>query len=375
MSTSQPVERRGSVTRISYAQNMEDVLLDRIFRGHVGTYVDVGANHPFVDSNTYYFYVRGWRGVNLEPAPRAHALFVEHRPHDRNLAVAASDREGSMIFYEVSNDDGLTGLSTLEQRVAEDYRQGGFRVHESSVPVRTLESIIEEYGIEPPDLLSVDVESHEAAVLRGTPFDRWRPRVLVIESTAPLSAAATHAEWEPMVLAAGYRFAAFNGVNRFYLRDDLAEHLPLFATPVNALDQYLRQEVVALSNRVDELRSRAEAQRAAIDAERTAFERERAGWEWAKAEAKYISALWDRESASHAADRAYWKSLQAEIEAERAEWERQRREWEREREDNRRLIIHGAEQLRPYRLIDPFGLVSAGHGLARRVKYRLIGRS
>jgi hypothetical protein len=75
MELSAPVERFGPVSRISYAQNMEDILLDRVFRGRPGTFMDIGGNHPFIDNNTYFFYVRGWRGVSLEPTQRGHALF------------------------------------------------------------------------------------------------------------------------------------------------------------------------------------------------------------------------------------------------------------------------------------------------------------
>jgi hypothetical protein len=45
---------------ISYAQNGEDVLLDRAFpRGVPGTYIDVGAFDPVVNSVTKHFYDLG----------------------------------------------------------------------------------------------------------------------------------------------------------------------------------------------------------------------------------------------------------------------------------------------------------------------------
>ncbi len=53
---------------ISYAQNQEDVLLNRVFQGlSDGFYIDVGANDPVVDSVTKLFYDRGWTGINVEP--------------------------------------------------------------------------------------------------------------------------------------------------------------------------------------------------------------------------------------------------------------------------------------------------------------------
>ncbi len=63
---------------------MEDILLDRVFRNRIGTYMDVGAHHPVLESNTHFFHERGWRGTNIEPMPGMHRLLVEHRPGDLN---------------------------------------------------------------------------------------------------------------------------------------------------------------------------------------------------------------------------------------------------------------------------------------------------
>src|SRR5437867_592608 len=125
------VDGRPPGTRVSYAQNMEDILLDRVFMDRRGSYVDVGANHPVHDNNTYFFYLRGWRGVNIEPIPRLHELFVQHRPEDLNLAVAASDKDQSVLFYELP---AYNGLSTLSCEVANDHRRRGLEVIEYQVP-------------------------------------------------------------------------------------------------------------------------------------------------------------------------------------------------------------------------------------------------
>ncbi|MEO6809805.1 MAG: FkbM family methyltransferase [Isosphaeraceae bacterium] len=410
MSIPAPVEHAHADSRISYAQNGEDVLLDRLFRGGPGTFMDVGGNHPSIDNNTYFFYLRGWRGVNIEPTPSGHALFREHRPGDLNLAVAISENEGELPFFEVRDDGAMTGLSTLSADVADDHRAAGFEVVEHRIPVRTVASLIEEHGIEPPDLLSIDVENHEGAVIRGIPLATWRPRVLVIEATAPLSEVSSHETWEPTLLEHGYLFAAFNGVNRFYLRGDLRDALGLFETPVNALDHYLRHDVVELSRRADETRDRLERERADRAFEQARFEELRHAWDWGVAQAKHAQAVWENECASFARERVAWAdalaffergeagfkearagwdferavmaNTQAEWEQERALWEQERAsmaqvrgDWERERavlQDER--AHHHAEiaalqvALRPYQLLDRLRVVQAGYGLARRVK-------
>src|SRR5947209_16011862 len=104
---------------------MEDILLARLFHGRQGTYVDVRANHPTLNNNTYFFYLRGWRGVNIEPVPSARPLFEEVRSGDLNLSVAASDVEGDLPFFEVP---GCTGLSSLSAEVVDQQRARGFEV-------------------------------------------------------------------------------------------------------------------------------------------------------------------------------------------------------------------------------------------------------
>lgn len=229
---------RGGVPRVSYARHQEDILLDRVFRGQAtGTYVDVGANHPMLHSNTYFFYQRGWRGINIEPLRQHCALFHRHRPGDTTLAAAVSDREGARPFYEIPVNSELSTLSAIE---AERIRAEGHEVVEYEVPVRSLRSIIAEHRIPPPDFLSIDVERYEERVIRGMPLDVWRPGVLIVESFADQSYRA----WERTLLDRGYLFAHYNGVNRFYLRDDLRDRLDCLRTPpVDFLDDY---EVYAL---------------------------------------------------------------------------------------------------------------------------------
>lgn len=392
MDRDDPVERRRNGPRISYAQNQEDILLDRLFRDRPGTFMDVGGNHPFIDSNTYFFYVRGWRGVNIEPTRSGIELFREHRPDDLNLEVAASDSEGELPFFEVEGPEGLTGLSTLSAEVAEAHRAEGFAVSERSVPVRTVGAIASEHSIAAPDILSIDVECHEGAVLRGIPLDVWRPKVLVIESTVPLSDASTHREWEPALLENGYLFAAFNGVNRFYLRDDLRGLLPHFETPVNALDRFLRREVVALSNEADAYRDRYQREKEARAFDHAQFDQIRAGWDWGTVQAQHAQAVWQKECESFARERVSWASAlehfertqahfqaeQARFEADRAAWEdhhhqfeADRAAWEAERAHYQRALAETQTQLRPYRLIDRLGFVTRGYGLVRRAKRKL----
>ena len=190
--------------------------------------------------------------VNFEPSFSSFQHFLDHRPEDLNLNLAVSDFDGELTFYEVDDHD-INGISTLSAEIAEGYRQRGLEVAERRVPVRTIRSLVDTHGIAPPDLLSIDVEGHEAAVIRGTPLESWRPRVLVVEATLPLTTTPSQQDWEPILLAQGYLFAAFNGLNRFYLREDLRDRLDRLATPINVFDHFVPHEVVVQHERVEDL--------------------------------------------------------------------------------------------------------------------------
>jgi FkbM family methyltransferase len=216
---------------ISFAQNGEDVLLRRLFPEGTGFYIDVGAHDPLHDSVTKHFYDRGWHGINIEPGPAAFHRLRAVRDRDINLHLGISDREGRQTFYEARS---AGGCSTFEASAAENLRHRGLEIIERSVPVTTLASICQRYV--PPsraiDFLKIDAEFSERNVLAGGDWDRWRPRVVLIEVNE-------WQEWEPLLLAANYLFAIFDGINRFYVRAEDAHFLPRLRTQANYTDDFL----------------------------------------------------------------------------------------------------------------------------------------
>ena len=76
----------------SYAQDSEDLLVLSLLGDSKppGFYVDVGAHHPARYSNTLLFYLKGWRGINIDALPGSMDLFRTWRPLDVNLEIAIS---------------------------------------------------------------------------------------------------------------------------------------------------------------------------------------------------------------------------------------------------------------------------------------------
>jgi FkbM family methyltransferase len=232
----------------SFAQNGEDVVLWRAL-GHLdsGSYIDVGANHPTVDSVSRAFYDHGWRGVLVEPVPEYAALLRKEREGDQIVEAAIMAGPPSTVtLHEVPG----TGLSTLIPAYRDAHLESGRSSRELTVPTRSLDDVLEEGGWTGRDIhfLSIDTEGAELTVLQSIDLRRWRPWVLVIEATAPNTSEPTHSAWQHLVTGAGYQFRLFDGLSRFYVADERAAELAdRLSYPATVLDHFS-----TLSQRGDE---------------------------------------------------------------------------------------------------------------------------
>jgi len=218
---------------ISYAQNFEDIMLWRALR-HVkcGYYVDVGAFHPEIDSVTKWFYDQGWTGVNVEPVQESFALLQSARPNDRNICAAAGSDVGvaQMTVFHQSK-----GLSCLQPTAAELQNLGEHSVIE--VEVITLNDILQSHSGE-IHFLKIDAEGSERDVLLGIDLARFRPWIILVEATTPLTSNRSGSSWRNIVLENNYQHAYFDGLNEFFVAGEKSELLEPFKTPPNVFDEF-----------------------------------------------------------------------------------------------------------------------------------------
>ncbi|HEY6024000.1 MAG TPA: FkbM family methyltransferase [Pseudolabrys sp.] len=212
---------------LSYTQNLEDYHLSLAFVGQTtGTYIDVGAGHPVADNVSFWFYERGWRGIVVEPQPELAALYGRLRPRDTVVQALVGSANGESDFFVVER---LHGFSTTFEQHAQKAKAFGAGYHKLRLPVVTLAALCDVHGVGEIDFLKIDVEGAEASVLAGADFKRFRPKVIVAEAVAPGSGEPAWHEWEPQLLAQGYRFALFDNLNRFYVAEehpDIMARLP-----------------------------------------------------------------------------------------------------------------------------------------------------
>jgi FkbM family methyltransferase len=216
---------------VSYAQNAEDVVLRNAFAGRqTGFYVDIGANHPVHDSVTKHFYDLGWCGINIEPVQELHAELCRQRPRDINLCLGVGATTGDLEFAQV---EPHLGLSTFSPRFNQQNIASGRKFVQRIVPIKRLADILEEHAPQEIDFLKVDVEGFEADVFAGNDWSRFRPKVILAEANFEDA-------WHPFVESQGYTQTLHDGLNRFYVRNDLLHDVGrrLHRPAVIALDGY-----------------------------------------------------------------------------------------------------------------------------------------
>jgi FkbM family methyltransferase len=221
---------------LSYAQNLEDYHLSLAFAGQAtGSYIDVGAGHPIADNVSFWFYERGWRGIVVEPQPELAALYQRLRPRDLAVRGLVGRHSGEIDFHAVER---LHGLSTTVEDLAKKAKALGADYQTVRMSVTTLADLCETHDVSSIDFLKIDVEGAEGDVLFGGDWKRFRPKVIVAEAVKPLSSDPAWQDWEPFLLAQGYRFVLFDTVNRFYVAQEHPEimaRLPSERAPWHAV--------------------------------------------------------------------------------------------------------------------------------------------
>ncbi len=212
--------------KFSFSQSGEDNIIKYIF-STLGidikkcTYLDLGANHAVHLSNTYSFYTQGAKGVLLEANPELARELSEQRPDDIVINKCLSEKSGEKLDFYVMNGDGL---STTDYEAAQSFIKENptLKIERTvSVDSITINEITEKYFPEKaPDILNIDIEGMELAVLKMTDFEKFRPLVIIcemIEYRNGLTVGEKNQEIIDFMHGKNYEEFAFTGINSIFI--------------------------------------------------------------------------------------------------------------------------------------------------------------
>lgn len=147
-----------------------------------GFFVDIGSHHPVIANNTYFFHLRGWNGICVDPNPELVRLYKKIRPENIFLNVGISNQtETSLNYYKLKK--GLSARNSFSREYI--YSNNLQESIEEIIPIKTmsLQQVFEEnLAVATIDFLSVDCEGLDFEVLQSNNWEKYRPKIVCIET-------------------------------------------------------------------------------------------------------------------------------------------------------------------------------------------------
>ncbi len=176
-----------STLNVSFSKSGEDVQLRKLIgASDPGAYVDVGCWDPKKASNSYFFYLRKWKGICIDPNPGLIVPYQQIRPDDTFLNMAISTREGELKYYMF--DENHDSMNTLDQDFVSLHHLEDKIIQTKQVPVKTLKSVLDQHLAQEDrlDFFDIDVEGFDLEVLKSNDWEKYRPKIILCEADEPL---------------------------------------------------------------------------------------------------------------------------------------------------------------------------------------------
>jgi FkbM family methyltransferase len=170
----------------SFSQAGEDQIIRYLFellKIANPSYLDIGANHPVIGNNSFYFYIRGGRGVCVEPDPSFYSVIKKKRPRDIVLQTGVNTGSAEKAELYIFPHP-YSGWNTFVREEAEKReKETGIAVKKTEwVSLVNINDVIQKYFHPHPNLLSIDVEGLDLAIVQSMNFALYKPEVICIES-------------------------------------------------------------------------------------------------------------------------------------------------------------------------------------------------
>lgn len=170
-------------------QNVQaDVILRKLYPDYKyrGIMLEIGAFEPILLSNSYHFEKNFWEVYCIEPNPQSVELLKAHR---RNvIEVALSDNDADNVDFTVVTSKSVSwtaGFSALklDPQLIKKYPNGIADKRNIKVKTQKLDTLLDELNLSKPiDIISIDIEGGEYDLLKSFNFEKYSPKVIMIEN-------------------------------------------------------------------------------------------------------------------------------------------------------------------------------------------------
>jgi FkbM family methyltransferase len=166
---------------ISFSKSGDDIqLMKLINKDTPGTYVDIGCWHPIKASNTYFFHLRKWKGICIDPNPELKALYEKFRPADNFVNAGIGNPNTTLDYYILEE----SSMNTFSYEFIKKYNLESKVLKTIKIPMYSLKEILDQNLNENDrlDFFDVDAEGYDLEILKTNDWTKYRPKIIVVES-------------------------------------------------------------------------------------------------------------------------------------------------------------------------------------------------
>jgi hypothetical protein len=207
-----------------FGQYAEDVLVRKYFPSDFsgGKYLDVGAYHPFRHSNTAFFWLKGWSGVNVDANPATIELFRKVRIGDRNICAAIVPAEflsdGSAeveldIPFGASERAGISAIGRIRSKMQEPKNIPSKLIN---VPAKTVNQLLYENQLKELDFFSLDIEGFDSAIIKDFDFSYCTPKMICVEDFSRSFEELTESTLTRLLVSRDYKLVGRAGFSSIF---------------------------------------------------------------------------------------------------------------------------------------------------------------
>ena len=216
-----------------FSYDGEDQILEKYFLGiKKGNYIDIGSHHPIDSSNTFLFYLKGWRGICVDPIPLFKTHYKILRPKDLFLNAGIKPQKANknveMNFYFYKN---YPDCCTFDKERVDNLitRFDRFPTSINKVPLISVDNLINHYSqfnnLKEIHLLNIDTEGYELDICKDFFKTGIFPWVICIEELGYTVDNVIKSEVHEVFEKEDYLLASKTLLTSIYIRKEIFKEL------------------------------------------------------------------------------------------------------------------------------------------------------
>ncbi|MBD1164945.1 FkbM family methyltransferase [Pelagibacterales bacterium SAG-MED13] len=161
----------------------EDKYFNNFFKeDYRGQFVDLGCFHPTRHNNTFQFYKKNWKGINVDLNPVTIELFNFFRSKDININCAISNKKEYKKLYFVND---FSPLNTIDPNHL-NFLKKNFSLNKDNFSIKkvkteNINNILKKYKFYKIDFLNIDLEGLESEIIQSINFKKYKINLICIE--------------------------------------------------------------------------------------------------------------------------------------------------------------------------------------------------